>query len=208
MLFYREADLGLRRFFASGSADERALRKVVTLVEHADGPVPPRELAEEMDVTATRLTGLVNLLEEAGALEVTEEGAVAVTEEAGSPKQAAHAAAEVAESHKKVEQSRVTMMRGYAETTGCRRQYLLGYFGEQLDEPCGNCDTCEAGTATEQPDADDSPFALQGRVEHVEWGEGVVMRYEGDRIVVLFEDVGYRTLSLPAVQRLGLLREL
>ncbi len=208
VLFYREADLGLRTFFASGSADETALRKVATLVHHAGAPVPPRELAGEMDLTASRLVGMVNLLEEAGAVELTEDGAVVAAGDADSPKQAARAAVEVAESHKKVERSRLTMMRGYAETTGCRRQYLLAYFGEQLDEPCGNCDTCEAGTSLEQPDADASPFALQGRVEHKEWGEGVVMRYEGDRIVVLFEEVGYRTLSLSAVQRLGLLREL
>ncbi len=205
VLFYREADLGLRKFFASGSADETALRKVATLVAHADEPVPPRAIAEEMDMTSSRLVGLVNLLEEAGAVEVTGAGGVAATDEGADPREAASAAVEVAESHKKVEQSRVMMMRGFAETTGCRRQYLLGYFGEQLDEPCGNCDTCEAGTAMEQPDADGSPFALQSRVEHTEWGEGLVMRYEGDRIVVLFEEVGYRTLSLPAVQEHALL---
>ncbi|MEZ7153950.1 RecQ family zinc-binding domain-containing protein [Streptomyces sp. MAD19A] len=34
-------------------------------------------------------------------------------------------------------------MRGCAETPSCRRQYLLGYFGEQLDAPCGRCDVCE-----------------------------------------------------------------
>ncbi len=28
------------------------------------------------------------------------------------------------------------------ETTHCRRQMLLEYFGETLPEPCGNCDTC------------------------------------------------------------------
>ncbi len=31
------------------------------------------------------------------------------------------------------------------------------------------------------------------------------MRREGDRIVVLFEQVGYKTLSLPAVTGSGLL---
>jgi ATP-dependent DNA helicase RecQ len=31
------------------------------------------------------------------------------------------------------------------------------------------------------------------------------MRYEGDRIVVLFDDVGYKTLSLAAVAAKGLL---
>ena len=208
VLYYREADLGLRKFFASGSADERALRKVATLLDHADEPVAPRELAQEMDMTSSRLVGLVNLLEEAGAAQVDDDGAIAPADEAATPRQAARAAVEVAESHRKVEQSRLMMMRGYAETTGCRRQYLLAYFGEQLDEPCGNCDTCEAGTAHEQPDADSSPFGLQSRVEHTEWGEGLVMRYEGDRIVVLFEQVGYRTLSLPAVLSHGLLREL
>ncbi len=208
VLFYREADLGLRAFFASGGADETALRKVATLMQYADGPVAPAALADEVGMTASRLIGLVNLLEQAGAVEVTGAGEIVPAEGGATPKEAAKAALLVAESHQRVDRSRMSMMRGYAETTGCRRQYLLAYFGEQLDEPCGNCDTCEAGSAQEQPDAAASPFALQARVEHVEWGEGVVMRYEGDRIVVLFEQVGYRTLSLRAVAARGLLREL
>ena len=31
---------------------------------------------------------------------------------------------------------------GYCETTRCRRQVLLGYFGETFERPCGNCDNC------------------------------------------------------------------
>ena len=207
VLFYRQEDLGLRKFFASGGVDEQGLKKVVTLVNHAHGPVAPTELAKEMDVPPTRLAGLVNLLEQAGALDVRDDGTICATEDDVSPREAAAAAAEVAESHRKVEQSRVEMMRAYAETGGCRRQFLLAYFGETLDEPCGHCDTCLAGTAQEQADADDSPFALQSRVTHAQWGTGVVMRYEGDRIVVLFEEVGYRTLSLEAVSARGLLEQ-
>jgi ATP-dependent DNA helicase RecQ len=205
VLFYRQEDLGLRKFFASGTPDETALRKVATLVRHADGPVEPTALAEEMDVSPTRLAGLVNLLEQTGALEVHEDGAIDCADDAVEPLEAAQAAVEVAESHKRVEQSRVEMVRGFAETTGCRRQFVLAYFGETLDEPCGNCDTCKAGTAVGQPDASDSPYPLQSRVRHDEWGEGVVMRYEGDRIVVLFEEVGYKTLLLRAVADRNLL---
>ncbi|MGY1837532.1 RecQ family zinc-binding domain-containing protein [Blastococcus sp. SYSU DS0510] len=51
------------------------------------------------------------------------------------------------------------MVRGYAETTGCRRQFLLGCFGEQLPHPCGNCDTCAAGTAEDHA-VGDAPFPV------------------------------------------------
>ena len=99
-------------------------------------------------------------------------------------------------------------MRGYADTTGCRRQYLLAYFGEERREPCGRCDNCDRGTAQELPDSWDSPYSLQSRVRHALWGEGVVMRYEGDRIVVLFAEAGYRTLDLDTVVAKGLLEQL
>ena len=42
-------------------------------------------------------------------------------------------------------------------------------------------------------------------MEHTEWGPGIVMRVEEDRLVVLFEEVGYKTLGLAAVTEHGLL---
>jgi ATP-dependent DNA helicase RecQ len=205
VLFYRPEDLGLRTFFAGGGADELSLRKVATLVQHAPGPVGPGELAGEASLSGTRLAGVVNLLEQAGAVQVHADGQIELRDDAPAPREAAVAAVEVAESHRRVEKSRVEMVRGFAETSGCRRQFVLGYFGETMDEPCGSCDTCAAGTAAAQPDAGESPYDLQSRVRHAQWGEGVVMRYEGDRIVVLFEEVGYKTLLLQAVADRGLL---
>jgi ATP-dependent DNA helicase RecQ len=43
--------------------------------------------------------------------------------------------------HKKRSHARLTTLIGYCETTQCRRQILLGHFGEDA-APCGNCDNC------------------------------------------------------------------
>ncbi len=52
------------------------------------------------------------------------------------------ATSEGSEAHKRAEQHRLNAMLGLCEITSCRRQALLRYFGEVLDEPCGNCDNC------------------------------------------------------------------
>ncbi|WP_040856592.1 DNA helicase RecQ [Thiorhodovibrio frisius] len=46
------------------------------------------------------------------------------------------------EQFKRLEHQKLDNMLGLCETTECRRQVLLNYFGEPLPEPCGNCDTC------------------------------------------------------------------
>ena len=59
------------------------------------------------------------------------------------------AAADLAEDHHWVEQTRIEMLRGYAEADTCRRELLLTYFGEPFEPPCGACDNCEAGLSAE-----------------------------------------------------------
>jgi ATP-dependent DNA helicase RecQ len=97
------------------------------------------------------------------------------------------------------------MMRSYAETDGCRREFVLSYFGEPFEPPCGNCDNCLAGHASPGPPAG-MPFAVGSRVAHGDWGEGVVQRCDGAAIVVLFDEVGYKTLALEVVLERSLLR--
>jgi len=46
------------------------------------------------------------------------------------------------EQYKRVEQSKLDAMLGFSELTQCRRQALLHYFGDEMPEPCGNCDNC------------------------------------------------------------------
>ena len=56
-----------------------------------------------------------------------------------------------------------------------------------------------------QPPAATCPFAVGERVEHPKWGEATVQRYEDDKVVVLFDTVGYKALRLDAVAENGLL---
>lgn len=42
----------------------------------------------------------------------------------------------------RVELHKLDAMIGFAEATTCRRKVLLGYFGERLEQDCGNCDVC------------------------------------------------------------------
>jgi ATP-dependent DNA helicase RecQ len=44
--------------------------------------------------------------------------------------------------HKLLELHKLDAMLALCEQVHCRRQTLLGYFGDQLEQPCGNCDTC------------------------------------------------------------------
>ncbi len=42
----------------------------------------------------------------------------------------------------RIELHKLQAMVAFAEATTCRRRVLLGYFGERLEEDCGNCDVC------------------------------------------------------------------
>jgi ATP-dependent DNA helicase RecQ len=134
----------------------------------------------------------------------------------------------------RIEQSRVNMILGYAELQVCRRQYLLNYLGEEFTPPCDACDNCLSGrtaavlaAAVAQLDTapvnggtggprlapldggpiapDGDGFTLDDAVRHTRWGSGRVVRVEPDRLVVLFDDVGYKTLATTAVVEQGLL---
>jgi len=43
---------------------------------------------------------------------------------------------------KRVQQQKLEVLLGYCESAACRRQALLGYFGDAYPDACGNCDTC------------------------------------------------------------------
>ena len=209
-LHYRSEDLGLRKFFASGRPKTGHLERVLTALQAADRPVSAQQLGDAVQLPGRSVGEAVNLLLEAGALTQRDAGLRAV--KGVKVEDAVHAAIEAAEQRERIDESRIAMMRLYAETLGCRRTFLLGYFGEANPSPCGNCDTCSSGTAYEvlEQEADGAAdpsgaFEVDEAVRHSEWGEGRVMSVEDDRITVFFETEGYRVLSLEAIEKNNLL---
>jgi ATP-dependent DNA helicase RecQ len=207
VLFYRPEDLGLRRFFAGGGrVGVEELREVAEIVSRARDPIEPTELQERTDLSQSKLATAVSRLEDAGAVAVLPTGHVTRPASAPPLEKAVQDALDAEEDRREFERSRLEMIRALAETDGCRREFVLSYFGEPFHAPCGRCDNCRAGLVM-AADSRDVPFALGARVTHPEWGEGVVQRYDEDRaVVVLFDDVGYKTLALDVVLERKLLR--
>ena len=196
VLAYRAEDLSLGRFFTTPVPKRGDVRAVMRAASRT-GSDDPRELAEHLDFghrKAGRLLNLVRLAREADDL----------PDDAGL-ETVVDAVVERAEAQRKLEGSRVEMMRAYAETERCRSAFMLGYFGAEVRDRCGICDNCVAGVAPDEAADPAVPYAVQSTVRHAEFGLGTVTDVEEDRITVLFEDEGYRTLALDLIEERGLL---
>jgi ATP-dependent DNA helicase RecQ len=206
-LHHHAQDLDLQRFLTARRPKPDAMRAVLAAL--ADGrALTPKELAAASDLSSNRRTAALNLLEQAGAVRADGDGRFACTDLDDAT--AVDRAVEIAERRREIVRSRIEMMRGYAELTDCRRRMLLGYFGEQRTELCGNCDNCDAGRSTAQDleataEAEAAGLGSEERVQHPEFGKGTIMSTEEDRVTVLFAEYGYKTLALDAVRERDLL---
>jgi len=207
LLLYRSADVGRRRAqSASGKLELDQVEQLAETIARAGGPVDPAELTEQSDMSETKIAQTLNRLHDAGAVRFLPSGEV-IAKKRVDQSAAAEQAVEQQENFRDQRMGRVEIMRDYAETGDCRRRYLLNYFGEKLPEPCGYCDNCEAGVVEQQQRVDATlPFAPKSRVVHRKYGEGIVMRYEQDKIVILFETAGEKELVTTFVVEKKLLK--
>jgi ATP-dependent DNA helicase RecQ len=218
ILFYRPENLSVQKFLKGGGGlEESKVQKVAEIVHREDGPVDLDKLKAETGLSERKLTKAISRLEEQGAIETLPSGELAAAEESPDLGEAARLAVEEQAKRKEFEALRLEKMRTYAELLSCRREYLLNYFSDDFPNACGNCDNCLApkeqrervaqSRKEEKAAVSSGPFAAKSRVVHKELGKGVVEGYEGDKIVVLFDGAGRKTLSLAFVQERGLLEQ-
>jgi ATP-dependent DNA helicase RecQ len=190
-LLFRVEDFGAAVHLTSRGVGAAAVARAAAMLADGSRVQPTREL-----------TGALVRLVDLGAAVWDADGEVRWTGELDVPAALAGSEVETARENE-VERTRLEMMRRYAEHTGCRRSFLLSYFGQDYPGPCGNCDNDLAAHAVESTD---EPFAVGERVASDRWGEGTVQRYDGDQMTVLFDDHGYHDLLVPLVVERQLLR--
>jgi ATP-dependent DNA helicase RecQ len=207
-LFFDPADLGLLRFQSIPPAltvdDGRRVLKVLRR-----GPSSIAYLARATRRSQRRITQVVARLEELEAVVVEPTGLVALSDaatEVAEDGDLASAVVDEQESRRHHARSRVELLRGYADTRGCRRRFLLNVLGEEYEPPCDRCDNCRAGMVDVTADVSAAPFKLNDAVVHTHFGRGEVTRVERDLVGVRFESVGYKTLALPDAIESGALK--
>ncbi len=203
-LVYRQADLATARYLAAGGVSAASVAKLAKQLTDVPGDAGVGELAEAAGLSARSATLALARLVDLNAADWLADGGVRWSGAMSVADALQASEKETAREHE-VEVSRLEMMRRYAEHTGCRRSFLLSYFGQDYEGPCGACDNDVARAA---PARGNVPFPIGARVTSGRWGEGTVQRYDRDQVTVLFDDHGYRDLVVSIVLEKQLLRAL
>ncbi|HXB16788.1 MAG TPA: RecQ family ATP-dependent DNA helicase [Solirubrobacteraceae bacterium] len=201
-LLYHPSDLALARHLAARRVSGSVVAGVANRLASSQQEERVGVLADALGLSSRAATLALARLVDVNAAGWTTDGAARWSDVLSLP-DALHELGAQTALEREVEDSRLEMMRRYAEHTGCRRSFLLTYFGQEYPGPCGSCDN---DRHRPPPRRVAEPFAVGIRVQSGRWGEGTVQRYDGEHVTVLFDDHGYRELLVPLVLERDLLR--
>jgi ATP-dependent DNA helicase RecQ len=206
ILIYRMSDTRVQNYFLTGKyPDVEEVQRVFGTIEvfgNQSAGVSMIDLRKILQLPLTKLKVILALLKKSGYIEHVGKSAYGLTEAVRKNRDLILNLANY-ETKKSYDQSKLAMMLQYAETTSCRRRFILNYFGEDFDRiNCGACDNClralRQGTGE---GAATGGFKIADVVNHNKFGVGTVERAERDLVTVLFPSVGYKTLLASAVSR-------
>lgn len=205
ILIYRMSDTRVQNYFLTGKyPDVEEVQRVFGTIEvfsDQTSGVSMIDLRKILQLPLTKLKVILALLKKSGYIEHVGKSAYGLTEAVRKHRDLILNLANY-ETKKSYDQSKLAMMLQYAETTSCRRRFILNYFGEDFDAVnCGACDSClRAVRRGVDAQAATGGFKIADVVSHSKFGMGTVERAERDLVTVLFPSVGYKTLLASAVR--------
>ena len=202
-LVYRQTDFATARYLSARNVSATTVAAVAKRLTDTGGPMAIDTMADASELGAQSVTLALARLVDVGAARWDADGR-AQWNESMSVADALEASAGATAREHEIEASRLEMMRRYAEHTGCRRSFLLTYFGQNYEGPCGACDNDRRPPPIA---GGDEPFPIGTRVTSERWGAGTIQRYDADQVTVLFDEHGYRDLAVSIVLEKALLRE-
>jgi ATP-dependent DNA helicase RecQ len=204
VLLYRLEDKRIRSFFIGGKhpKPEELRRFLHTLTSDPRGSMTINEIAAASGITEKRVRVISSALESLQV--IARRGRSRRLQRTMTPSEA-DAFVESFEAHSQADRARLQMMMRYAETGGCRMQFVREYFGEVPGSQCHHCDNCQRPIETRRPARarrrrshsarESSEAAALGRgqrVLHDRFGLGDVIEISGDEITVAFPRFGER----------------
>jgi ATP-dependent DNA helicase RecQ len=147
VLFYRAGDISAQRYKTGGGKVNAAdLQAVADAILSRRNVSDPQELSRNTGLSQRKVLNIIHNLEAVGLLKQSASGKVRLVQKR-APADMIEATRREHEFLKELRRQRLEQMQQYSETRGCRREFLLRYFGDNFAGPCGNCDRCEANAA-------------------------------------------------------------
>jgi ATP-dependent DNA helicase RecQ len=144
VLFYRPGDVSSQRYkTGAGRIKTADLQAVADALASHKNVASAQELSEDTGLSPRRVLNIVHKFEEVGVSEKLDSGGVRLAAK-NTPVGMIEAASEQQDALQEMRKHRLMQLQQYAELRGCRREYILRYFGDGFSGPCGNCDRCEA----------------------------------------------------------------
>jgi len=146
ILFYQQEDRNTQLFFLNGrypkSEHFTAVYRALDRLKADRYPVDVMDIQKRADVALAKTRVVLATMKDLSMVEEAEAGQFRLLSAALPPEELQEMAQRYEQRAEK-DRDRLRRMVLYAQTALCRWKVLSGYFGEEMDGPCGHCDNCD-----------------------------------------------------------------